>query len=224
MKRINDRLMPYNEEYFSKRTFRKPDSALQHILFKYVIKAPTQKIRVLDAGCGLGVYIEFLKKHGVDAYGIDISHYAAMISRQPIASATNIPFRSNIFDVVISAHLVEHLTESDITIFLEGVRRVLKPGGRVFLLTPNTWCPIKILYGKSWFYDPYHINLQSPYKLMKTLQNCGFCNIIFVFKIPLNIENTDRLKERLKYLPYLLASSTPLAYLRPVIYVLAKKT
>jgi len=213
----------YDKEFFSKRIFREPDLALQRVLIKHVIQTPAQGKKVLDVGCGLGIYINFLKKHGIEAYGVDISHYAAKISRQPIASATHLPFRSKIFDAIISAHLIEHLKESDEVTFLEEAKRVLKPGGRLFLLTPNTWCPLKALYGDRWFYDPSHINLHSPPKLKRTLQKCAYSDITFIFKTSLNIEGVHRIKERLKYLPYFLASSTPLTYFRPVIYILAKK-
>lgn len=216
-------LKTYDRQYFSERIFKEPDLALQHVLLEHVIQTPAQGKRVLDVGCGLGIYISFLKKHGIEAYGVDTSHYAARISRQSIASATHLPFRSEVFDAIISAHLMEHLKESDEVTFLREARRILKPGGRLFLLTPNSWCPIKVLYGKKWFYDPLHINLQSPSKSKKTLQKCGFLNITFIFKIPPNPENTRGIKERLKYLPYFLASSTPLAYFRPVIYILANK-
>ncbi len=213
----------YDKEYYSTRTFRKPDLALQCILIKDVIQTFTQRPRVLDVGCGIGVYLDFMREHGADSYGIDISRYAASISKQPIASALHLPFKSEIFDAVISAHLIEHLNDLEEVAFLEETKRVLKPGGRLFLLTPNTWYPLQILTGNKLFYDPSHINMHSPHKLKRTVQKCAFSNVTFIFKTSLNILGTHRMKESLKYLPYVIASTTPLAYFRPVIYILAKK-
>ena len=216
-------LKSYDRQYFSERIFKEPDLALQHVLLEHVVQTPTRGKKVLDVGCGLGIYISFLRKYGIEAYGVDASYYAARISKQSIASATHLPFGSEVFDAIISAHLIEHLKESDEVTFLKEARRILRPGGRLFLLTPNTWCPIKLFYGSKWFYDPAHINLQSPSNLKKTLQRCVFSNNTFIFKMPPNVEEPIGIKERLKYLSYFLASSTPLAYFRPVIYVLAKK-
>ncbi len=213
----------YDQEYYSARTFRKPDLSLQSILINQVVKAPTQTTRVLDVGCGLGVYVNFLREHGVDSCGIDISHYAAKISKQTIASGLYLPFKSGIFDAVLSAHFIEHLTESEELAFLEETKRVLKPDGRLFLLTPNTWCPLKIFLGNRLFYDPSHINMHSPTKARRVLQKCSFSNITFIFKTSLTVGGPQKMSESLKYLPHFIVSSTPLAYFRPVIYILAEK-
>lgn len=50
-----------------------------------------------------------------------------------------LPFGENSFDVVIFAEVIEHLTMDPVAALLE-IKRVLKPGGRLILTTPNVAC------------------------------------------------------------------------------------
>ena len=71
--------------------------------------------RVLDCGCAIPYLVDELRKLGVDAYGFDISDYAAEgAARERItyffqADATIIPVRDNAFYLVIASELVEHI-------------------------------------------------------------------------------------------------------------------
>jgi len=73
--------------------------------------------RVLDAGCAWGLLVEFLRRHGVDAWGIDISSYAISQVRdefQPfcrVASLTE-PLGDR-FDLITCIEVLEHLSPSD---------------------------------------------------------------------------------------------------------------
>lgn len=48
-----------------------------------------------------------------------------------------LPFRSGVFELVFAEHFLEHLERSEGSQFLEECRRVLAPGGRIRLSTPN---------------------------------------------------------------------------------------
>ncbi|KIX14888.1 hypothetical protein X474_07000 [Dethiosulfatarculus sandiegensis] len=59
------------------------------------------------------------------------------------------PFKPSTFDLVRASHVVEHLP--DICGFMAEVHRVLKPGGRIYILTPH--------YSAAGSYrDPTHIH------------------------------------------------------------------
>ena len=53
------------------------------------------------------------------------------------ADLAALPFRDATFDIAISSHVAEHLTQPE-RVFGE-LARVLKPGGRLLILTPNRW-------------------------------------------------------------------------------------
>ena len=83
----------------------------------------------LDVGCGNG----FLKSLGfTNAAGMDIRLSRAVTVR---ASAENLPFRDQIFDLVFAGEVLEHLNAPAQA--LNEWTRVLRTGGRLCLSTPN---------------------------------------------------------------------------------------
>jgi ubiquinone/menaquinone biosynthesis C-methylase UbiE len=67
-------------------------------------------MRVLDAGCGNGIYLRALRERGVNAVGCDLSPGMLRgIAHQAVVTAdvTALPVRDGAFDVVIAAHLLD---------------------------------------------------------------------------------------------------------------------
>lgn len=98
--------------------------------------------KVLDAGCGDGGLAKLIKeKWKCDVYGADISRKGIILANNSGVKAKvanlseKIPFSDNFFDLVIANEIIEHLINPDI--FLEEIRRILKPGGSLILTTPN---------------------------------------------------------------------------------------
>jgi SAM-dependent methyltransferase len=98
--------------------------------------------KILEAGCGLGRWVLYLKSKGCDITGIDIARdgLARIASHEPEAKVVagnieSLPFNDNAFDAVISLGVVEHLehgTEKALSEF----HRALKPGGVLLLAVP----------------------------------------------------------------------------------------
>jgi SAM-dependent methyltransferase len=100
---------------------------------------------VLDAGCGGGGMPLSLAEHAARVVGIDpIDRFAtAGVALARERGARNLqfvqadgmalPFGSGVFDLVLSHAVIEHV--SDATRYLSECRRVLAPGGRVYLST-----------------------------------------------------------------------------------------
>jgi SAM-dependent methyltransferase len=87
-------------------------------------------MRVLDAGCGNGIYLRALLQRQVNAVGCDLS--PGMLRRGGLpavvnADVTALPARDGAFDVVLAAHLLD-LVPDRRTAICE-LRRVLAPGG-----------------------------------------------------------------------------------------------
>lgn len=98
---------------------------------------PERSDRVLDIGCGNGRFVLFQKERCGELVGIDAgAHFAP----EPLASVDLargdvrlLPFAAASFDKAYSLDVLEHLTEDGVVRMLSEARRVLKPGGRLFL-------------------------------------------------------------------------------------------
>eukprot|EP00457_Paulinella_chromatophora_P014314 gb/GEZN01014724.1/.p1 GENE.gb/GEZN01014724.1/~~gb/GEZN01014724.1/.p1 ORF type:complete len:231 (+),score=16.72 gb/GEZN01014724.1/:54-746(+) len=71
-------------------------------------------LRVLDVGCGPGLYVEEFRKEGVDAYGVDPDHNLAetfYIRRVSVFSDEYDRMYGKGFDVVMSLEVGEHIPQ-----------------------------------------------------------------------------------------------------------------
>jgi 2-polyprenyl-3-methyl-5-hydroxy-6-metoxy-1,4-benzoquinol methylase len=102
---------------------------------------------VLDAGCGLGVYLRFLSQNGSQAIGVDIGADYVRQARENVSqdgsgdlalmSVERMGFRDGAFDAIICIENLEHVADDERA--LAEFRRVLKPGGRIVISVPNKW-------------------------------------------------------------------------------------
>jgi 2-polyprenyl-3-methyl-5-hydroxy-6-metoxy-1,4-benzoquinol methylase len=95
-------------------------------------------MRVLDFGAGTGELVMLLRRASIDAAGLEYSDAARDFCErrrgfQLYCDPSAFPAES--FDVVIMIEVIEHLT--DLWGALADVRRLLKPGGVLFITTPN---------------------------------------------------------------------------------------
>lgn len=109
--------------------------------------------RVLEIGCGRGGFAAWLARHGAgDLVAADFSRTAVRKAASfvrgealrgvacEIADIQRLPHDSGAFDVVISCETIEHVTAPGTAV--RELARVLRPGGRLFLTTPNYLGPM----------------------------------------------------------------------------------
>jgi ubiquinone/menaquinone biosynthesis C-methylase UbiE len=95
--------------------------------------------QILDIGCGTGATMDHLKRLG-EVQGIDLSEIPLNFSRRRglnrvlCASATELPFENESFDLVTALDVIEHLDDDGSG--LSEIRRVLKPGAPAVIFVP----------------------------------------------------------------------------------------
>jgi SAM-dependent methyltransferase len=136
--------------------------------------------RVLDVGAGYGFFLEAAEKAGYQTDGMEISEHAAEQARQRIkgrvvqqGAEEPFPFADGEFDAVTLLDVIEHLQDYDTA--LASCRRVLKPGGKLFVITLNAHSLARPLLGKrwAWYQDPTHIHMFTPRMLREGLTGAG---------------------------------------------------
>ena len=118
--------------------------------------APLEGKRILDAGCGVGMYVRAFRQFSDQVYGIDVDpDKIAEASRElpnlQVAPAESLPFEDNFFDVVLSHEVLEHVAD-DRAAACEAVR-VLRPGGRLVVFVPN----------RLWFFETHGAYWRGAY-------------------------------------------------------------
>jgi len=95
-------------------------------------------IRVLDAGAGQGALTKRLAEMGCEVSACDLCpdlyRYSEVECKQADLSKA-LPYANGDFDVAVAVEVVEHLL--DCARFFEECARVLKPGGKLLITTPN---------------------------------------------------------------------------------------
>lgn len=135
--------------------------------------------RLLEVGCGAGRNLARLQELGWQCEGVDFDGSAVRNARvkglkvhEGTLDGQRFPGES--FDAVVSSHVIEHL--HDPRGFLLECRRVLKPGGTLVVVTPNSASLGHSLFRASWrpLEPPRHLHLFNHDSLMRLVRDAAF--------------------------------------------------
>jgi SAM-dependent methyltransferase len=144
---------------------------------------PSDTNRLLDVGCGTGVYLQAMVNLGWSVRGVEPDAAAAAraaerLGVQPdrifVGRVEDADFPPETFDLVTMAHVLEHLHHPRGV--LERIRRWLRPGGMIRLWLPNFESIESRVFRKLWFgLDvPRHLYHFGPHTIRATLETVGF--------------------------------------------------
>lgn len=216
--------IPFNENYFKRRgkgsSYTEEYWYESERIFQYFIKRLKiiedyikRSKTIADIGCGLAhsSCVARLINPSVRVIAVDIAEAALnraieLYGSDPgidfvVADATMLPMRSDSLDLVVSFELYEHLEAP--TRMIKEIHRVLKPGGFLFLTTPNARSLGAIIKGDRWvtLQDETHIGLTSPEQLKANLARVGF-NIVKCITHGFPILNTiEKILNRILHAP-----------------------
>jgi SAM-dependent methyltransferase len=145
---------PVNQRDMEKAALRGEPSYIwragQERRLEMILRAAAGRIkgRVLENGCGIGMYLEHMTPYGGTVIGLEYDFERASEARQRSAgngivnaAGERLPFSSGSFDLILSHEVLEHV-EDDRQAVRE-MLRALKPGGRLALFCPNRGYPFE---------------------------------------------------------------------------------
>jgi SAM-dependent methyltransferase len=139
--------------------------------------------KVLDVGCGRGVTLSFLRAHGFETVGLELSDAAAAHARDVLGldvrtgDFLDADFEPESFAAIIFWHSLEHLAEPMRA--LDRARELLAPGGILIVAVPNFASIQARVSGPSWFHldVPRHYVHFTARALKKSMKSRGFAII-----------------------------------------------
>jgi 2-polyprenyl-3-methyl-5-hydroxy-6-metoxy-1,4-benzoquinol methylase len=117
-----------------------------------------QGLRVLEIGCGLGAFANYLAEAGATVVAADFSPAAVAYASRllaprggtaVVADVQDLPFEDGAFDLVISLDTLEHVPRPSVG--LAELVRVTRPGGRLVITTPNYLSLMGLCRALVWF-------------------------------------------------------------------------
>lgn len=170
-----------DDYYFDDPKFR---AWLRNEVAAHLTKYCPPPARLLDVGCGNGVFLEEAVAAGYRAEGFDASEASARRCRSKGLTAAAGDFlaqpQPGVFDCITMWDVLEHLPEPQG--FLAGINRLLAPGGVLALKTPNTPAAVypitqlgnKLRTTRGLFHIPSHVLFFSRPGLTRLVESAGF--------------------------------------------------
>ncbi len=135
----------------------------------------SEKSNLLDVGCGNGHFLAKMRNLGWEVTGVEPDRHAAAVARDqfgiPVREGLleDQKFPNDAFYAITMNHVIEHLLDPIRT--LQECRRILKPGGKLIIVTPNNESLGSRLFKDAWFPldPPRHLFLFTA----ATLSTCA---------------------------------------------------
>lgn len=134
---------------------------------------------ILDVGAGTGAFLHYMRDHGWNIEGLEPDTGAIERARsqhnvelRPSQEIYHLP--SHTFDAITLWHVLEHV--HDLNGYMQQLKRLVKPAGKVFIAVPNYTSVDAEKYGGSWAaYDvPRHLYHFSPASMQELTMRHGF--------------------------------------------------
>jgi 2-polyprenyl-3-methyl-5-hydroxy-6-metoxy-1,4-benzoquinol methylase len=148
--------------------------------YRFLPRCAQSSARLLDVGCGNGGFLRLAKNAGWLVAGVE---------PDPIAREFALAFgdvRSTVdewdgeeaqFEYVTMSHVIEHVHDPAAT--LRAIFKLLKPGGGLYIQTPNINAPTHLRFGRAWrgLETPRHLQLFTASSLAECLARQDFIDI-----------------------------------------------
>ena len=179
----------YKAESYISHTDTKSDliSKLYHYVRNITLKGKRSLVqkytrkstgKILDVGCGTGAFLFTMKQAGWEVEGLEPDETASKIALEKHGIITQDPgkiyqLQTTQYDAITMWHVMEHV--HDLQGYCATLKKLLKPGGVLFVAVPNYTSYDAHKYQQYWAaYDvPRHLYHFSPNSMEKLLQQHG---------------------------------------------------
>lgn len=151
-----------------------------------------QAADVLDFGAGIGSSVEYFARYLPRARltCLDVSEKSLELGRQRHSSlasfvlfdGTKIPFPDASFDLCFAACVFHHIPHAEHVGLLREFRRVLRPGGLVFVFEHNPWNPLTVQAVRDCEFDE-NAELIAARVLRERLKGAGFAGVHTAYRV-----------------------------------------
>jgi SAM-dependent methyltransferase len=166
------------------RTFNYSDYESRLMDLEYIRMLQQPRVRffrdckkVLDLGCGPGIFLELLKEAGIDAAGVDRNEAIVEKARQKGLQIIHSDLFDYLhraeekFDGIFCSHLLEHLPFEAVVRLIERIVIRLLPGGTLVFVLPNPGSIRLHLFG--FWRDPEHIRFYTGNLIASVCEHYG---------------------------------------------------
>jgi SAM-dependent methyltransferase len=111
--------------------------------------------RLLEIGCACGFLLVAARERGFAVEGVEVSRWAAEYARREYGldvktgTLAEVDLPQGAYDAVVLADVIEHLVDPVETVRVSA--RLLRPGGRLLILTPDVGSVAARLAGRHWW-------------------------------------------------------------------------
>jgi len=137
--------------------------------------------KLLDIGCATGFFLDLARSRGWDVVGSEVSQFSVRYARERfgldvhLGTLEKLHFDAQSFDAITMWDVIEHVP--DPMGELQEVRRVLRDGGLLSIITPDVGSPVARLLGRRW--EEFrrvreHVYFFSRRTMTEVLRKVGF--------------------------------------------------
>lgn len=189
MSELEQRLSDHYEAHYRRRN-RDPHaidpqelemSAAAHGYDSLVKELPIGS-NVLDVGCGTGILLRWLSTQkniipiGVDSSGSQIAFAKKEVADVQFVHEDGLRFLAahpSEYDLIFCMDVIEHIPDGELYQFIRSLHGALRPGGRLFIRTPNA-ANLAGTYGR--YTDFTHHRSFTAGSAQQLLEACGFAD------------------------------------------------
>lgn len=140
----------------------------------FLKKEYTNSKSLLDFGCGNGNFLAACLRNNIQAIGCEASDNLLKFCKQnnQIVFPNTLNLKSSSLDFITMWEVIEHISHP-VKVF-DDLKRIIKPGGKLILSTPNFRHPAVSKTKLIRYWPPYHVTFWDKRSLLYFLHNQGF--------------------------------------------------